>query len=177
MKKPFYLYHFLSYGFLSLAPCIIVCLIYFIGYIPFEQNVAGKLKQAADANSIALAKEKLDEVIEHLEKNDLTEGSTHIFIKYPQHDIGYFYKNLKSASNDLTYFLSDKNSDKSKLAESNQLIKLRETLTDQDGTVVSYPPSLPYYPYQLLMSLALFASGFWIFFVWIVLSFFYEVWL
>lgn len=137
----------------AFAPSAVVGTLRYIKNIVLEQNLTGKLKQAADANSVPLAKEKLEECIEWLDDNNLTKGSTHVFIKTPDCDLGFFYDNLVSARNDLEDFSNQPEGDPKTryLAESNQLMKLRETLLDEDenGTHVTCPPHLATYPSQV----------------------------
>lgn len=157
-----------SHGTLAVAiPLVIVALIPFavagvtryFKYIRIEQNLTGKLKQAADSNGIPLAQEKLGESIKWMEANGYTEGSSHVWIKTPPCDIGFFYKNLVSAKEDLDKFPpppseTDAEAQSSyDLAESNQLMKLRETLVDEggeSGPAVTCPPNMAEYPSQML---------------------------
>ena len=97
--------------------------------IGFEQDVSGHLKRAADSNTIALAQEELHTAITYMEENDMTSGSSHIFYKTPECDINFWYKNLRSAYDELNEFPADADH----LTISNQLMKLRETLLDDGG--------------------------------------------
>jgi hypothetical protein len=106
-----------------------------------------------------LAQEKLGEAIKWMEANGFTEGSSHVWIKTPPCDIGFFYKNLISAKEDLDKFPappSEANAEAQSnydLAESNQLMKLRETLVDEggdSGPEVTCPPNMAIYPSQML---------------------------
>lgn len=154
--------------FLIITPMLVASItVYFMG-VTLEQNVTGKLKQAADANAIPLANEKLSEVIQYLESNHLNKGSTKVFIDRPENDLGFFYKNLTDAKEDLDSFPESPPAGASiearsnhDLAESNQLMKLRETLLDEGshgGTIVTHPPHLAVYPGQV----------FWFFIWWLI---------
>lgn len=148
----------------------------YFGYsLPLVQNVTGKLKQAADANNVPLARKKLGEVIEHLEDKGQTEGYTTVFIQRPANDLEYFYTNLKDAHADLMTFPDEPSESataeeiqKYKLAESNQLMKLRETLLDDsgEGTTVTLPPHLAVFPNQV----AWVVFGFWGTIIWAVIA-------
>lgn len=147
------------------APIAVVGITRYFKYIRIEQNLTGKLKQAADSNGIPLAQEKLGEVIKWMEDNGYTGGSSHVWIKTPPHDIKFFYDNLVSAKEDLDNFpppppsmpsMGESNSQAQSnydLAESNQLMKLRETLVDEGGDggpEVTCPPNMAVYPNQML---------------------------
>lgn len=126
--------------------------------VEFSQNCSGYLKQAADANSITLAKERLQKSVDYLESNNLTEGYTSLFYKTEDDNIGYWYLNLKTSLNDLNKINTDSISS---LEESNVLLKLRETILDNNdsGDSVTIPNGISRYPNNLL------------FFMWAVLSF------
>jgi len=145
-------------AFFIITPFVVLGVTRYFKGITLEQNLTGKLKQAADANGIPLAQKKLTECIAWMEKNDLTEGSTHVWIKTPECDIEFFYQNLVTAKKDLDNFplepaenATPDERTKHDLAESNQLIKLRETLLDsgEQGTHVTCPPNLAVYPSQM----------------------------
>lgn len=126
--------------------------------VEFSQNCSGYLKQAADANSITLAKERLQKSVDYLESNNLTEGYTSLFYKTEDDNIGYWYLNLKTSLNDLNKINTDSISS---LEESNILLKLRETILDNNdsGDSVTIPNGISRYPNNLL------------FFMWAVLGF------
>lgn len=125
---------------------------WFVG-LNFEREVVGKLKQVADSNNIELASKKLNEVVSHLDQNNLKSGSTHVFFATPEHDVSFFYDNLSNALNDLKNFpppsgdLAQYN-----LSMSNQLIKLRETILDGDQRVTC-PPNFAFFPNQVAWAL------------------------
>jgi hypothetical protein len=114
--------------------------------IQFDRNCTGYLKQAADASNASTASEKLDKAIKYAESNGLTHGYTSIFYTTPDDDVGYWYKNLKNTSSNL------KNVDKTNgLEQSNELIKLRETLMDsgEDGENITVPNGISVHPHNL----------------------------
>ena len=66
-----------------------------------EQNYLGYLKQAADANTVELASEKLGTALKEIEKEGDTSGYTSVFYNTPNEDLGYWHKNLQSAYEEL----------------------------------------------------------------------------
>lgn len=98
----------------------------------FKNNCSGYLTRASNANSIELAEQNLTRAIEYLERNGLMEGQVSIFLRQPKNDITHWYANLKSAQEQLQSIDTENISN---LEESNILMKLRETLTDE-GSIV-----------------------------------------
>jgi hypothetical protein len=127
--------------------CIIIPLIvYGVGIvktIKFDANCINYFQLAADGNSVALAEKHLTSGINYLEQNNLTSGHTKIFIYRPTNDIGLWYENLKSAQLQLQEL--SKKEELTELEESNSLMKLRETLLDNQGTV-THPEGVMFYP-------------------------------
>ena len=129
--------------------CIVCILIPVIVYgiaiakaIQFNANCLNYLEMAANANSVQLAHKHLTTAINYLESHNLTSGNTKIFIYNPTRDIGFWYENLKSAQTQLEE-LSQKE-ELTDLEESNALMKLRETLLDENS--VTYPDYISFYP-------------------------------
>lgn len=118
--------------------------------VEFEQNCTGYLKQAADANTIELAIDRLDKAIEYAESKNWTDGYTSILWKTEDENIGFWYKNLKSSRVELEKALCS-----SQMEQTNVLMKLRETLTEsgKDGTYITYPCGLWKYPKNLEFAL------------------------
>ena len=118
--------------------------------IQFNRHCEGYIKRAADASTIELSKEQLDIAIKYLESNGLTEGYTSIFFNRPGDDIGFWYKNLKTAQNDLESIDSNATS----LEKTNKLIKLREILMDHGNygsEQVTSPSGISIYPANRLI--------------------------
>lgn len=115
--------------------------------IGFKQNVKGLIKRAADANTIEIANDELTKVINYLEANNLTSGYTSILYQTPEEDIGFWYKNLKAAQNELQNLNST-----SALERTNVLMKLRETLLDsgEKKSKATIPDGLAFYPNNLM---------------------------
>lgn len=112
--------------------------------IQFDHACIQYIKRAADASSIELAKEELGKAIEYCEENNLTEGTVSIFFKQPQNDVGYWYKNLTTAYAELESLTDEVSS----IERTNMLMKIRETLTDdeEDGVQVTHPEGISVYP-------------------------------
>ena len=68
-------------------------------YIDFQQQCGGYLKQAADANTVELARERLNLAINYIEAKGYTTGYTSIFVKTEDENIGYWYQNIKACQN------------------------------------------------------------------------------
>ena len=124
---------------------IIVPTVCVVKSIQFNQQCAGYLKQAADANTAELALERLNRAIDYVEKNELTDGYTSVLWKTEDENIGYWYQNLKACQSELGNCL-----DASQLEQSNVLMKVRESLTDngEKGTVLTVPPGISRYPFN-----------------------------
>jgi hypothetical protein len=99
--------------------------------VQFNSNCGSYLQLSADANSIEIAEKHLTKAIDYLEENNVISGYTKIFIYKPTNDIGLWYENLKSAQKQLQDMIQQGNC--TELEESNMLMKLRETLLNEDG--------------------------------------------
>lgn len=113
--------------------------------IEFVQKCTGFLTQAADANTVELALDRLDRAIAYAEKNGWTKGYTSILWRTEDENVGFWYANLKASRQEL---VDAKNSQQ--LEQTNVLMKLRETLTEstKDGTEITYPSGIWKYPYN-----------------------------
>lgn len=144
--------------------CIAVWGIYIVCGITFNVNCRGHLKRAADSNTAEMAKQELDVALSYLEKEGLTDGYTSVIYKTPDEDIGFWYSNLKAASEELGAI----DSNATILEKSNALMKLRETLLDQGekSETVTVPDGISRYPYNgilgtlMLISLLLVFIGY-----------------
>ncbi len=134
--------------------------------VEFNQNCTGYLKQAADANTIELAIDRLDKAIEYAEIKNLTDGYTSVLWKTEDENIGFWYKNLKASRVELEKALNS-----SQMEQTNVLMKLRETLTDnnENGTYITYPDGLWKYPNN--MEFAIFACFIHLLFIGILIYF------
>ena len=102
--------------------------------VQFNSNCSGYLELAGRANSVENAETNLTKAINYLEENDITSGANVIFVYRPENDIGIWYNNLKTAQIELQQMIADGNS--TNLEKSNMLMKLRETLLNEDGGVI-----------------------------------------
>ncbi|HWP61650.1 MAG TPA: hypothetical protein VN495_03535 [Candidatus Paceibacterota bacterium] len=139
--------------FVTGALCAL-CVLAFVGWgasriyqnIVFDRNVSGYLKQAADANTVPLARDRLEIAIKEADRQGLTTGFTSLWYTTPDEDIGFWHTNLSAALSQLKALPDNV----SQLEESNVLKKLRETLLDhgKDGEHVTVPPGISIYPYN-----------------------------
>ena len=113
----------------------------------FDLNCTQYIKRAADANTVDLAKEELAKAISYAERKNLTEGTVSIFLHQPKNDVGYWYKNVKEAYAELDSLPEDA----TPLEKTNVLMKLRESLTDNEGSeiTVTKPDGISIYPYNV----------------------------
>lgn len=126
----------------------IAATIWFISMrIEFNQNCKGYLKQAADANTVELALDRLDKALSYAERKGWTDGYTSILWKTEDENIGFWYDNLKASRQEL--ILVQKSS---QLEQTNVLMRLRETLIESTdkGSVITYPAGLWKYPHNEL---------------------------
>jgi hypothetical protein len=118
----------------------------------FDKYVGGHLKRAANSNTVELATIELERAINYIEQKNLTHGSTYILFDTPDKDISFWYNNLTSSLDELKKVKSDT----SQLEKTNLLMKLRESVTDQNsdgGTEVVIPPGISIYPHNLLFAI------------------------
>ena len=125
-----------------LAACVTptICI---VKLIKFKQECAGYLKQAADANTVDIAIDRLDKALSYIETHNLTNGYTSVVYKTEDENIGFWYTNIKACKQEL-----EKCMESSQLEQTNVLMKVRESLTDtdQDGTVLTIPSGIYKYP-------------------------------
>ena len=119
--------------------------------ILFNQQCSGFLKQAADASSVELAERQLNKAIDYVEKNGLTSGYTSVIYKTENENIGFWYENLKVCQKELAETKGN-----STLENTNVLMKLRESLTDnsEKGTQLTIPPGIYLYPNNAFFGVA-----------------------
>lgn len=115
--------------------------------IDLNVTCVGYLDRAANANTAKLAVQQLDKAIADIERRGWTSGSTRVFFDHPQCDMGYWYANLLAARAELAALPDSV----TPLEQSNLLMKLRETLTEQGekGQHLIRPPMINYYPHQM----------------------------
>lgn len=125
---------------------LIVPTISMVKGIQFDQKCGGFLKQAADANSVELAEKQLNLAIDYIESNALTSGYTSILYNTEDENVGFWYDNLKECQKELAETKGN-----STLENTNVLMKLRESLTDdsEHGTTLTIPAGISLYPHNL----------------------------
>lgn len=115
----------------------------------FRMNCKEYILRASEASSIEIAKTELSKAISYAEKNNLTQGIVHIIIKDPANDVGFWYKNMKTAYEELDNIAEDA----SALEKTNVLMKLKESLTDtteKNDIIATTPQGISIYPYNVL---------------------------
>ncbi len=146
---------------LSALPAVIMIIGTTILQIQYDREVGGYLKQAADANTTELAEQKLKQAIDGMDERELCPGTkteegkltfskdcfTSVFWRTPDEDVGYWRENIQATYEDLHDMTPEERADN--LIESNQLMKVRETLLDdsgQYGVSVTSPKGIARYP-------------------------------
>jgi len=140
----------LASGVFLLIVSLIVPAIVIVKSVKFSQECTGYLKQAADANTVELALERVDLALNYIESHNLTSGYTSVLWRTEDENIEYWYRNIKACREEL-----ENNVEASSLEKSNVLMKVRETLTDEGekGTELTVPKGLSRYPYNLLFGI------------------------
>lgn len=131
----------------AVLPVAFLATVFTLG-VKFDRECEGRLKRAADANTAEVARRELGAALAYLERAGMTEGYTSVVYRTPDEDIGFWYSNLKAAQGELEAV----GESATKLEKSNVLMKLRETILDQDGqgkTVVTTPSGIAVYPHNL----------------------------
>jgi len=117
--------------------------------IILKRGCTGRLKRAADANTIDVAKAELGAALDYIKRNRLDHGHTSVLYTMPDEDVGFWAMNLRTALKDLESVPATA----TLLERSNVLMKLRETILDdrrESGVSVTVPPGLPWFPNNLV---------------------------
>ena len=80
---------------------LIIPTILIVKSIKFTQECSGYLKQAADANTVELAIERIDHAIDYIESHNLTSGYTSVLYNTEDENIGFWYDNIKACQKEL----------------------------------------------------------------------------
>lgn len=140
---------------ISGSVCFLLALVFptisVVKEIQFNQQCSGFLKQAADASSVELAERQLNMAVDYVEKAGLTSGYTSVIYKTEDENIGFWYENLKVCQKELAETKGN-----STLENTNVLMKLRESLTDnsEKGTQLTVPSGISLYPNNALFGVA-----------------------
>ena len=134
---------FTSHAFYWTPLCILFVVTMYMN-ISFDRDVDQRLKRAADANTITIAKEELGAAVHELERRNVTSGYTSIFYNTPDEDLGFWYRNLKASYDELDRIAENT----SQLERTNVLMKLRQTLLDHSNgnERVTVPCGACFYP-------------------------------
>jgi hypothetical protein len=111
----------------------------------FNIDVTQRLKRAADANTVDIASKEMASVIAYLESHNMTRGNTSLLLAKPANDVEFWYENLKASLNELKHIEATAG----RVEKTNTLMKLRETLLDNDS--VTQPDLIYLYPYVRTM--------------------------
>jgi len=132
---------------LSLIAFLVLSTVCLVKSIKFDQNCGGYLKQTADANTPEIALERITLALDYIEAHDLTTGYTSILYRTEDENVEFWYKNIKACKAELENCL-----DGTQLEKSNVLMKVRESLTDNDsnGTSLTIPTGISRHPYNVL---------------------------
>ena len=154
---------FFIVGLLLVIIGAIVPTIVIIKNIQFDQNCEGYLKQAADANTVELAYDRISRALNYIEENNLTHGYTSVLWQTEDENVEYWYNNIKACKNELKSAFNS-----SQLEKTNLLMKVRESLTDigkgdNGGTVITIPSGISRYPNNALWGVLRWIS--WIIFI------------
>lgn len=129
---------------------ILVCLVCptccVVKHVQFNQQCAGYIKQAADANTVELSLERLNLAINYVEANNLTSGYTSVMWRTEDENIGFWYDNLKACQHELQTGLNG-----TPLEKTNLLLKIRESLLDnhEGNDSLTIPDGISRYPHNL----------------------------
>lgn len=142
----------------SVLSSLVYIVIVIVLSIQFDREIGGHLKLAADANNTEMAERKLTLAVDGMEKWELCNGGgdncfTSVLYRTPDEDVGYWRENIESTLADLQSMTPEERADN--LIESNQLIKVRETLLDSGagGDEVTKPDGISRYPNNVSFSL------------------------
>lgn len=130
-----------------LLACCVMPVSTIVMNVEFRQECSGYLKQAADANSVEIALNRIDKALKYMEANGLTQGYTSVFYRTEDENVGFWYQNIKACKKELASCINS-----TPLEKTNVLMKVRESLTDQgnNGTVLTIPSGISRYPNNAL---------------------------
>ncbi len=116
------------------------------------------MKLAGDAPSIQRADEFLGKALDYMEKENLTQGNSALIFPTPTSNVGIWYQQIKGAKETTENILAREKESPvavSQLERDNALMKIREVLLDNssNGTVVTAPNLISWFPMQWLMAL------------------------
>lgn len=114
--------------------------------IVFGIECTGRMKRAADANTVELARAEMEKVVHYAMEQGLTNGYTSVIYRTPNEDIGFWFQNMQASLEELKRVRPDA----TQLEMSNVLMKLRETLLDHGGQIrVTVPFGISIFPHNV----------------------------
>ena len=116
-------------GFILVLPFLAWATVRIVADIQYSRYCGDHLKRAADANTVELAIQEMDVSLAYIEARGLTQGYTNVLWTTPDCDMGFWYKNLTQARDELRAVKPET----TMLERTNILMKLRETLLDHSG--------------------------------------------
>lgn len=136
-----------------------------VKYIEFQRDCGSFIKTAADANTVELAKQQLENGLKYLDTHDLKNGYTSLFVRTQDENIAFWHNNLKSSLEELNRVTPQT----SQLERTNVLMKLRETLLDKGQTesvtapdgITVYPNNWPFAMWGMFSVLWMLVFGLW----------------
>ncbi len=139
-----------TFMLILLLVCCVMPVSTVVMHIEFNQECGGYLKQAADANSVEIALNRLDKALGYIEANGLKKGYTSILWKTEDENVGFWYQNVKACKAELAACINS-----TPLEKTNVLMKVRESLTDQGekGTVLTIPSGISRFPDNTLYAI------------------------
>jgi len=148
-------------GLLMMVPGVILGVYEFVASVRWEQNVAGHLKRAADANTVELALQEIRTANKYLADHGIKEGTTGVIYSTPHEDVGFWVQNLQMCEFELTIACAkdgetigfSKVKGATQAEKDMVLLKLRQTLLDHTnakGEAVTQPHNIYLYPHNTL---------------------------
>ena len=127
----------------------LMSIVYVPGCIEIKQDITSPLKKAADAPTLDLAIDQLNDAITGIEDHGLDQGSSHLIYPTSSTDLGLWYKHLTAVRDEIVKMESDSTITSTDI--NLQLVKLREVILDagsEGRQKVTSPPHLVMYPYH-----------------------------
>ena len=152
-----------AFSWITFIASIAIFVMILVKSIIFNINCGDYLKRAADSNTVELAADNLKIALDYMEANGMTTGYTSVVWKSPDEDVAFWYTNIKQSYEELISL--DENA--TNLEKTNLLMKLRETLLDQQekGESLTVPNAISCFPNNTLwailkwLCLAMFIGG------------------
>jgi hypothetical protein len=143
---------------MTLGAILLVLVIIFsvVWWYDLKVGCTDYLKLAGDAPTITKADEFLGKALEYMDRKNLKQGNSAVLFQTPSSDIGIWYEQIRGAKRTLQRILLKDNQDSiSQLERDNALMKVREVVLDSgsDGTEVTTPSKLAWYPQQQIIAL------------------------